>query len=181
MRWPDVLPAGKAIGAFVQNTLDIGPTLLDAAGLNEIVKSGNNIFDRNKKSSDNKKSIYDGNENYDRTVDGCSLFPLFGGGIPAGWRDCAVSTYNGQQFGLYTQRMIRDNEWKYIWNTADIDELYNLRADPGELNNRVYDPECAETLKSLRRRLHDILIKEGDGLLKNYWLRDQLQGKTIKT
>ena len=157
MRWPDRLPAGMAADAFVQNTLDIGPTLLEAAGLAA------------------------GGENPDGLIcDGRSLFPLFGGGAPADWRDCAVSTYNGQQFGLYTQRMIRDREWKYVWNTADTDELYNLREDPGELKNRVRDARCAETLKSMRRRLHDVLVREGDGLLKHYWLRDQLLGVTKK-
>ena len=151
MKWPRVLRAGAEIGAFVQNTLDVGPTLLEAAGLPALEIS-----------------------------DGRSLFTLFGGDIPDGWRDCAVSTYNGQQFGLYTQRMLRDSEWKYIWNTADIDELYNLREDPAELTNRVYDPSCAETLKVLRRRLHDILVREGDGLLKSYWTRNQLLGVTRK-
>jgi len=153
IKWPGAIPAGQSVDAFVQSTLDIGPTILEAAGL---------------AAPDN--------------IDGRSLFPLFGGGgdAPAGWRDCAVATYNGQQFGLYTQRMIRDNKWKYIWNTCDIDELYNVIDDPGELVNRVYDPECAELLINMRRRLHDILLREGDGLLKNYWLRDQLLGKTKK-
>ena len=151
MMWPRALRAGAEIGAFVQNTLDIGPTLLEAAGL---------------PAQDD--------------ADGRSLFPLFGGNIPAGWRDCAVSTYNGQQFGLYTQRMIRDGEWKYIWNTSDVDELYCLRDDPAELINRVYDPQCAETLKNMRKRLHDALLREGDGLLKSYWMRDQLLSVTKK-
>ena len=151
VKWPRLLRADAEISAFVQNTLDIGPTLLEAAGLPAQSNS-----------------------------DGRSLFPLFGGDIPADWRDCAVSTYNGQQFGLYTQRMLRDNDWKYIWNTADTDELYCLREDPAELVNRARDPLCAKTLENMRRRLCDVLTKEGDGLLKSYWMRDQLQGVTKK-
>ena len=41
----------------------------------------------------------------------------------------------------YTQRMIRNNEWKYIWNTTDIDELYDLRNDPHELYNVTSEEE----------------------------------------
>jgi arylsulfatase A-like enzyme len=151
MKWPRVLPRGRAIDAFVHNTLDIGPTLLEASGLPA-----------------------------PEYADGRSLFPLLSGDIPSDWRDCAVSTYNGQQFGLYTQRMVRDNEWKYIWNTADVDELYCLCTDPAELVNRIYDPHCNEILKNMRRKLHDILINEGDGLLKSHWMRDQLTGVTRK-
>jgi arylsulfatase A-like enzyme len=167
IKWPGAIPAdtaagaaadtaagataGTEINAFVQNTLDIGPTFLEAAGL---------------PASDN--------------ADGRSLFPLFGGDTPAGWRDCAVSSYNGQQFGLYTQRMLRDNDWKYVWNTSDVDELYDLHADPAELVNRAHDPACGGVLRSMRKRLHDVLLAEGDGLLKNYWLRNQLLGITQK-
>ena len=173
MRWPGALPAGIEIPAFVHNTLDIGPTILEAVGLSDCanLESGATI---------NAADMNGAAAGEARVVDGRSLFPLFNGDTPSGWRDCAVSAYNGQQFGLYTQRMIRDNDWKYIWNTSDIDELYDMRGDPAELTNRVYDPECAGILKSMRRRLCEILVNEGDGLMKNYWLRDQLMGATVK-
>ena len=92
----------------------------------------------------------------------------------------AVSTYNGQQFGLYTQRMIRTKEWKYIWNTTDTDELYEMLEDPGELHNRIHDTGCAEIVSWCRRRLYEILKKEGDGLVRTAWMRDQLLEKTKK-
>lgn len=91
-----------------------------------------------------------------------------------------VSTYNGQQFGLYTQRMLRTKEWKYVWNTTDTDELYHLEADPGELDNLIHDPTCAQRLSEFRKRLYEILKKDGDGLVKTVWMKDQLLGKTIK-
>jgi len=49
------------------------------------------------------------------------------------WRQGVLSTYNGQQLGLYTQRMIRNHQFKYIWSTTDVDGLYNLKKDPAEL------------------------------------------------
>jgi len=79
-----------------------------------------------------------------------------------GLRKEAVSTYNGAQFGLYTQRCIKTDRWKYIWNHTDIDELYDLENDPGELHNLIDQEEYSELLASLRERLYDILIEEGD-------------------
>lgn len=91
-----------------------------------------------------------------------------------GWRDCVVSTYNGQQFGLYTQRMLRNHEWKYVWNTTDVDELYDLRNDPDELVNRISDPECAQIVADLRRKLYHELLGADDGLVKTPWMERQL-------
>ncbi|MCL2060589.1 MAG: sulfatase-like hydrolase/transferase [Oscillospiraceae bacterium] len=195
MMWPRVLRPGMEIDAFVQNTLDIGPTLLEAAGLHRpggvggSGVGGSSVGGSSVSGSDagvgdkgvGGTGVGDASSSAEPVaVDGRSLFPLFSGAVPSDWRDCAVSSYNGQQFGLYTQRMIRNNEWKYIWNTADMDELYCLRDDPAELENRVYDPCCADVLKDMRRGLHDVLVKEGDGLLKSHWMRNQLLGVTKK-
>ena len=50
-------------------------------------------------------------------------------------RQDIFSMYHGNQFGLYSQRMVRDRRWKYIWNATAEDELYDLETDPGELYN----------------------------------------------
>jgi arylsulfatase A-like enzyme len=85
-----------------------------------------------------------------------------------------MCTYNGQQFGLYTQRMLYDGELKYVWNTTDVDELYDLNADPGELRNMIQDPKYAEKVKELRKKLCYELIAVDDGLVRRKFLRDQL-------
>ena len=74
----------------------------------------------------------------------------------------AVSTLNGAQFGLFTQRCIKTDRWKYVWNTTDTDELYDLQEDPWEITNRIHDSACQETVRQLRARLLEILCKEGD-------------------
>ena len=72
------------------------------------------------------------------------------------WRTEAVATYNGQQFGLYTQRMIRNRRWKYIWNTTDMDELYDLKEkDPHELCNMIDRKEYMPVIEELRKRLYE--------------------------
>ncbi|HBQ63334.1 MAG TPA: sulfatase, partial [Clostridiales bacterium] len=73
------------------------------------------------------------------------------------FREYIISTYNGQQFGLYTSRMIRTRRWKYIWNTTDIDELYDLEQDPHELDNRIRSRDTKGIVEELRYLLYNEL------------------------
>src|SRR5699024_8653166 len=98
---------------------------------------------------------------------GRSLLPFLKGESVYDWRNEVISTYNGQQFGLYTQRMIRNKNCKYIWNTTDVDELYNLYDDPNELVNLIYDQSLTEKIKEFRIKLYYRLYEDGDGLVTN--------------
>lgn len=63
----------------------------------------------------------------------------------------AYEWYNGTWFGL---RAIRTPRWKYVWNPGDSrDELYDLKSDPGELNNVILNPAYHAQLRHLRTRL----------------------------
>ncbi|MFP4145120.1 MAG: sulfatase-like hydrolase/transferase [Phycisphaeraceae bacterium] len=84
------------------------------------------------------------------------------------------SQYHGAQFGLYSERMVRDARWKYVWNPTAVDELYDLAEDPGELVNRAADPACAGERARLRGRLVAWMEEVGDPLL-NFWTRAQLE------
>lgn len=145
IRWPDAISPGTVIDDFICNFLDIPPTLLDIL----------------------EKEIPD-------FFSGRSMIPLLQGEQVKDWRTEAVSTYNGQQFGLYTQRMIRNNDWKYIWNTTDIDELYDLNNDPHELYNVIDQDQYQPLIQELRRKLYETLLREGDGLVKSPWMKNQL-------
>ncbi len=74
----------------------------------------------------------------------------------------AVFTSNGQQFGLFTQRGIRTEKYKYIWNLTDVDEFYDLTVDPGEIINRAGCPEYADVMKNLGEKLIAELKRRGD-------------------
>ena len=131
--------------ALVMNMLDLVPTILELCGC----------------------AVPDG-------LDGQSLVPYLRDPTLPGRRKYVLSTYNGQQFGLYTQRMIRDEHRKYVWNLTDVDELYDLDADPHELHNLVHDPARADELAALRRDMLTELDAVGDYTAKSGWLRDQL-------
>jgi arylsulfatase A-like enzyme len=100
---------------------------------------------------------------------GESLRPLFGG--EAG-RTEAYGVYYGCQMGWFTQRMLRTERWKYVWNATAPDELYDLRADPHELEN-LADADPENVLPDLRRRLADWL-RDTDDSLANPWVLGQL-------
>lgn len=44
------------------------------------------------------------------------------------------------------------------------EELYDVQADPFELNNLAADPKCAKTLDSLRKQLNDWRVQQGEDL-----------------
>jgi choline-sulfatase len=51
--------------------------------------------------------------------------------------------------------MIRDGDYKYTHWANDVAELYNLRADPQELHNLVFDKEHRQVVEELRKKLFD--------------------------
>ncbi|MCL2708085.1 MAG: sulfatase-like hydrolase/transferase [Defluviitaleaceae bacterium] len=98
----------------------------------------------------------------------------------AGGREHIVSTSNGQQFGLYTTRMIRGDRYKYVWNLTDVDEFYDLKRDPGEKTNLINDAEAAGLVSEMRNKLHESLLRQGDRFAGNEWMRRQLlEGRKV--
>ena len=60
-----------------------------------------------------------------------------------------------------TAKMVRTTEWKLVHYTgARYGELYDLRKDPHEFENRYDDPSAAAAQKDLYRRLADWLIAD---------------------
>lgn len=141
---PGIAAEGLVCSQKVYGGLDIGPTVAELFGVDGTKWTGR------------------------------SLLPLLRGAGPADWRDGVVTTYNGQQFGLFTQRMLRTGRWKYVWNTTDRDELYDMEEDPNELDNRAGDGSLEQILAGLRHQLYHILSAEGDPLVANQWIRHQL-------
>jgi arylsulfatase A-like enzyme len=95
-----------------------------------------------------------------KSVHGRSLRPLVES-RPVAWRDAVVVEFYGLGHVpgcLYT---VRKGDWKYGWNAAGADELYNLSADPYEMHNRAKDPGCAERVRDFKRLLLDWMEETG--------------------
>ncbi len=143
IRWPAQAAAGRRCDAFVCHELDLAATFCDAVG-----------------------------QPIPPTFQGASLLPMLRGDHSNARQDI-LAMYQGNQFGLYSQRMLRERRWKYIWNATAEDELYDLEQDPGELRNLAALPEYASELARLRRRLVEWMEQIQDPLL-NGWTRAQL-------
>jgi len=101
---------------------------------------------------------------------GQSLLKTLNGDIT---EDFSISSSNGQQFGLFTQRCIRTHEYKYIWNPTDIDEFYELTRDFGEKVNEIHNQKYSSIVSDLRKKLFDALQRRDDPFA-SFWLKDQL-------
>ena len=134
-RFPKKLTAGRKSARLV-STLDLAPTFLELAG----------------------QAVPD-------TMLGASLLPLFADeGTP--WRDRLLYEYFQEAPGPAVPTMlgVRTERYKYVTYpelTEDIDELYDLEADPYELRNLIADPDYAPLLGELQTTLAQDLADAG--------------------
>ncbi|RQG94478.1 sulfatase-like hydrolase/transferase [Natrarchaeobius chitinivorans] len=99
------------------------------------------------------------------TFDSRSLVSLLESGETDGnqdWPDSVFAQYHGDEFGLYSQRMVRTERYKYVYNGPDVDELYDLEADPAELQNLIDHPDYAGVRREMRDRLVDWMDETND-------------------
>jgi arylsulfatase A-like enzyme len=93
-------------------------------------------------------------------ADGRSLLPLFRDPAQP-WSQEILGAYYGGEF-LYTQRLAITDRFKYVFNGFDIDEMYDLEKDPGEMRNVVGDPAYAVDVDDLRARLYEMMARFED-------------------
>lgn len=99
--------------------------------------------------------------------DGRSVLPLVQEGEKVShWRDCVVTECSGIGAVLFSQRALRWQNWKYVFNAGDTDELYDLAEDPGELQNLI--DEKLPILEELRQKLEDWMEAQKDNLIFEY-------------
>ena len=60
--------------------------------------------------------------------------------------------------------MCRARDFKYVRRLYEPDELYDLRADPAELHNRIDDPELADVRAQLKERLLTFYLETCDAV-----------------
>ena len=90
-------------------------------------------------------------------IEGRSLMPLLRG-TARDWRTSFLIEYYSDKVFPRILNMgyqsVRTERWKYIHYTEldDMDELYDLAADPGEMNNAIGDPARAADLRTAERR-----------------------------
>jgi len=108
------------------SNMDIPVTILDAAGLS-----------------------------FKEKVDGKSLLPL-AENPDIEWRDSFLGETHGHLHLNKVSRMIVTEKHKYIWNKDDIEELYDLKEDPYEMNNLANNEEYKGTLEVMKRKFEEL-------------------------
>jgi N-acetylglucosamine-6-sulfatase len=132
--FPGTSDAGMSSAAMVLN-VDFVPTLLDAAGI----------------------AVPD-------DLDGRPLQPLIAG-APADWRDHFFYLYQQEDYapGIVTMLGVRTERFKYIHypdTPEQLDELFDLTADPYEMKNFFNDPAYADVQKEM-----GLLLKTAAGVV----------------
>lgn len=148
IRYPQVTSPGSVCDLPVHHFLDLMPTFLEVTGLPA-----------------------------PKGIDGRSLLPLLRGTSPTDWPVDIFTEYHGQQFGLYSQRMLKVGRYKYVLNLSDISELYDLEEDPAELHNLIDDPAMRPTLRHLQALLLERMSNTNDPLVNPWvggWLRREI-------
>ena len=148
MRYPRLIEAGSQNSDMVLN-VDFAPTCLELAGLPT-----------------------------QAAMQGRSFAPLLHGETPGDWRGAMYYRYwmHKSHHNVYAHYGIRTHRYKLIYYYADamgtmgsIDgnyepewELFDLEADPCELNNVVDDPAYADLAVQLKAEMHQLQADVAD-------------------
>jgi N-acetylglucosamine-6-sulfatase len=131
---PELIKAGTDVPQMVAN-IDIAPTVLAAAGLQP-----------------------------PEGLDGQSFLSLLAGRTAA-WRDTLLYEYYWEwNFPMTpTIHALRTDRYKYIrpYGLWDVEELYDLEADPQEITNLIHDPRHQPTVAELKAKLFAVLKDTG--------------------
>jgi len=135
IRYPGIIEAGRKNTEFVLN-IDIAPTLIELAGAEVPVE-----------------------------MQGASLVPLLKNEV-VGWRKSFLYEYFQEAYapGFVTMTGMRNKKYKYIEYpnlTRDINELYDLEMDPGEMNNLINNPEYQPVKSAMKEELEKLKAETG--------------------
>ena len=148
IRWPGAIKPGSVCDEMVLN-LDFAETFLDAAGV-EIPTE----------------------------MQGVSMTPLFADGTAKNWRNSFYYHYYEYPAVHQVKRHngVRTKEYKLIHFYYDVDEweLYDLKADPEEMNNLYGQEGYEEITTELKDELKKLQeeVREPDELIKSFLPKD---------
>ena len=185
LRWPEVIPAGQVDNDHLVATIDMAPTLLEAARLPAL-----------------------------KNIDGRSFLTIAKGEKQDGWDKVVTMYHETFSKRLLEMRCIRTKDKAYIWNAwsdgkqtyraenmsgktwkamleagktnpeiqkrCDFylyrtpEEFYVVSEDPVERTNRIKDPKFEKDIAAFKNELKEWLKDKNDPLLKQF---RELNGK----
>ena len=134
MQLPSLIKGGQTVENVVAN-IDIGPTILEAAGIQTPPH-----------------------------MDGKSFLPL-AQNKEIKWRDYFLYVYYWEKNFPHSPTVfaLRGDRYKYItyYGLWDTDELYDLQDDPYETTNLIASENHRRTIRKMKRNLFSMLAEEG--------------------
>jgi N-sulfoglucosamine sulfohydrolase len=163
VRWPGHIDAGIVSNALVSG-IDFAPTALSLAGLDVPHEMEGNIFLGPDAKS--RTEVISARDRCDGTVDRIRCVRTQDYKYIRNFHpDRAYMQFNGykyQQYPLWTllpllakEGQLTDAQTKFLAPSRPYEELYDLQADPHELNNLAESAEHQTILNDLSRRLDD--------------------------
>lgn len=117
---------------------DLGPTLLQLAGLDPITNTDCRSFAPAARDPQRKSADF----------------------------STGYAEFNGTRH-MFTQRIIWDHNWKFVHNGFDFDELYDLQSDPQELHNLAEMPEHQARVQQMMKLTWQRIKQTNDKTLLN--------------
>jgi len=131
---PEIVEPGTVIEEVVAN-IDVAPTILEAAGLAT-----------------------------PESMDGQSFLQI-ATGESTEWRDALLYEYYWERNFPHTPTIfaIRTDQYKFVrpHGLWDLDELYDIQADPLERENLIFSPDHQPVIQRLKTRMFDMLEETG--------------------
>ena len=155
IRYPKQIKNGTVIDELCLN-IDIAPTILDFANLN-----------------------------IPKYMQGESMKNLLKGKHQKNWRKSVLFEYYVDTYWPYAgpnQIAVRTDRYKLIDNFLkdDIDELYDLEKDPGEMVNLINSPKYQNIENELRDTAEDLKEKYKYNPDRDWWLRQVIKANKSK-
>jgi arylsulfatase A-like enzyme len=100
-------------------------------------------------------------------MSGRSLTPFISDEKPKRWRDAVYAQCNGVEV-YYTYRMVISDRYKFVYHPTDVDELYDLKEDPYEMNNLAEEPGMQEIKKQMYMLMWRELADADDIVFNQY-------------
>ena len=162
-RWPGVLPAGHRCPALTSH-VDVVPTLFDLLDLTVPREAQGHSFAAAARGRDGGERDYVFAErNYTNYYDPARMvrsqsFKY----IRKGLRTCIFDFVIPELEQCSSSFRRKREVFEFYSSTRCTEELYDLEADPGEMNNLAEDPACESTLDMLRSALAEHLARTDD-------------------
>jgi len=97
---------------------------------------------------------------FTEAADGRSLLSL-ARGEDADWRQSLMCETHGH-LEDHLGRLVVTDQYKFVGNRDDMDELYDLHADPYEMDNLIDDSDQQGTLTDMKSELRGLQERSGD-------------------